>query len=281
MQHYIKHKSKWCEIESILQLINKIAKMEVVKTTKYSFLKYFENNMDCNFYVFCSNKECRRICKIKSGSETKKFTCANDECETVTCVENVEVAFVTFGLELQLRQLLEKHKNVLIFPKSDHDEFPITDVWSGNIHRKIMKATKKAFVSLTLNTDGVQVFNSSSKLLWPIILSVNNLPLEMRFNQDNLIVAGFHMSNELDMATFLESLILEVKSLNSKGGIDLSFGKFEVFCPLSSLDAPAKSKVQNMAQFNGYFGCPYCTDKGEYSKKSVKFSIRYVLLKNN
>jgi hypothetical protein len=276
MHHFVKHKSKWREIEDILDLINKIAKQDIVGKSKYTFLKSFEKNIAYEFHAFCSNAECRAIYKIKPGSDTKSFTCTKELCKTETRMENAEVGFVTFELESQLRDLLERNKNELILPKEPLAEYPIKDVWNTRIHRKILKESKKPFISLLLNTDGVQVFKSGTKSLWPIILCLNNLPLNKRFQEDNLIVCGFHMSNELNMALFLESLIMEVKKLNSKGGINLSFGKFEIFCTLASLDAPAKSKLQNMVQFNGFFGCPCCIDEGEYFKKSVKFSTRYL-----
>jgi hypothetical protein len=276
MQHFVKHKSKWREIEDILLLINKIAKQDIVGTSKYTFLKNFEQNIPYIFHVYCSNINCRAINKIKSGSGTKSFTCTKESCKSVTHIEDAEVGFVTFELESQLKDLLERNKNELILPKMPLPEYPIKDVWNTRIHKELLAKYKKPFISFLLNTDGVKIFKSGKKSLWPIILCVNNLPLNKRFKQNNLIVCGFHMSNELNMAVFLESLIMEVKKLNSEGGINLSIGKFEVFCTLSSLDAPAKSKLQNMVQFNGFFGCPCCIDRGEFFENSVKFSIRYL-----
>jgi hypothetical protein len=275
MGHFVKNKSKWCEIENILQVINKVAKRKVVGISKYTFFKHFEKTINYYFHVYCSNLKCRKISKIKSGSDVKSFKCRN--CEQDSMIENVEVAFVTFDLEAQLKELLENNKDELILPEKPWKEYPMIDVWSGKVHRKILKKNKKPFISLTLNTDGIQIFKSSGQSLWPIILSVNNLPLHKRFRQDNLIVCGFHMSNKVTMASFLESLIMEVETLNNQGGIDLSIGKYKIFCPLTCLDAPAKSKLQNMTQFNGFFGCTYCEDRGEFYNKSVKFSIRYVV----
>lgn len=276
MEYYVRHKSKWSEIEHILHLINKIAKRKIVPVSKYSFMKYFDKSIEYNFHVSCSNIECKAVYMLKPGSSVNSIICQKENCKTVSAIEDLNVEFVTFEIESQIRELLEKYKYDLIFPDKPLSEFPIEDVWNGKIHRKILENTKKPFVSLTLNTDGVAIFKSNSKSLWPIIISVNNLSLQQRFKQDNLIIAGFHLSTELNMATFLEPLAMEIQKLNSQQGIKVGLGRHKVFCTLSSLDAPAKAKLQNMMQFNGHFGCPYCTDEGQYLEGCVRFSCRLV-----
>ena len=41
-----------------------------------------------------------------------------------------------------------------------------------------------------------------------------------------------------------------------------------------SFDAPAKCLFQDMSQFNGAFGCPYCLHQGEVVKTSEKGHTR-------
>jgi hypothetical protein len=276
MRHFVKHKSKWTEIESILGIINEIANKKVVGVSKYSFMKHFEKDINYVFHTFCSNPECRSLNKIKAESGIKSFTCVDESCKTVSNVADAKVAFVTFDIETQVKELLEKYKSNLILPEKPLIDFPMSDIWNGQLHKDILETVKEPFISLLLNTDGVQIFKSNSTSLWPIIIILNNLPLDQRFKQDNMIIAGFHMSNDIQMSVFLESLAMEIQNINNQGGLELSSGKYKIFCPLSSLDAPAKSKLQNMKQYNGYFSCPYCTDKGEILNGCVKFSTRYV-----
>ena len=49
-------------------------------------------------------------------------------------------------------------------------------------------------------------------------------------------------------------------------------GTKRVKCYLLSgiFDAPAKSIFQNMIQFNGKYGCPYCLEPGETYKSSAR-----------
>jgi hypothetical protein len=44
--------------------------------------------------------------------------------------------------------------------------------------------------TLMLNTDGIQLFEISKVSLWPILLVLNKLPMDIRFNIDNVIIAG-------------------------------------------------------------------------------------------
>jgi hypothetical protein len=179
MRHFVEHKSKWQEIESILRIFNDVAKKKIVGSSKHTFMKHFEKKMTYFFYVICTNTSCQAINKIKAGSGIKKFTCKDKKCSTISNVADAKVAFVCFELESQLREILERYKDVLILPEkpSNMEDFPIADVWDSKLHREILSKTKLPFISLTLNTDGVQVFKSNTTSLWPIILSVNNLPL--------------------------------------------------------------------------------------------------------
>ncbi|KAK3910293.1 Acetyl-coenzyme A carboxylase carboxyl transferase subunit alpha [Frankliniella fusca] len=45
-------------------------------------------------------------------------------------------------------------------------------------------------ITLTWNTDGVQIFKSNTYSLWPVYMVVNELPPEKRFLSENLLIAG-------------------------------------------------------------------------------------------
>jgi hypothetical protein len=275
MDYYIRHKSTWTEIEGVLKLLNRVAKQEIIPSTKYSFFKHFKKDFDFSFHVFCKTESCSSIEMIKCGSGKIEYVCP--QCSTKNPVRDVKVAFVTFEIEKQLKNLLESHIDSLILPSEPLESFPIKDVWNCEIHRKILQELQAPFISITLNTDGVQIYESNKTSMWPKMICVNNLPLKERFKQDNLIISGFHYSNKLEMDIYLESFVQEIDRINSRGGIELSIGTFKVFCDLSSLDTPAKSKVQNMVQYNGYSGCPYCWARGDYIDRMVRFSMRYLL----
>lgn len=63
----------------------------------------------------------------------------------------------------------------------NHTWDDIRDIFNGCEYRKhvqsgFLSEQNKANVSLTLNTDGVEIYKSSKYSLWPIWLQINELP---------------------------------------------------------------------------------------------------------
>lgn len=271
LEYFVRHKSSWTEIVDIIKLINKIFKKSIIPESKYHFLKKFKQGTKASLYMKCKNKDCKDIHEIKTDDEKQTiFICKCGE-ENYMRDSTVMPVFVNFAIEEQIKNLVEKYANVLIIP-NNFQAFPMTDVWNGKLHRDVAEKEPNGFLSLTLNTDGMEIYNSSKTSLWPIILSLNNLPLRCRFLQDNLIVSGFHYNKQLDMAGYLKPLLIEIRAINKKGGIEFKGSNLKVFILLSSFDAPAKAKVQNAKQFNAHYGCSYCKEPGVSIEKSMKYT---------
>ena len=56
----------------------------------------------------------------------------------------------------------------------------IEDIFDGEMYKKAMSGLSKFDLSLSFNTDGVPIFNSSKCSLWPILATVNELPPKLR-----------------------------------------------------------------------------------------------------
>ena len=75
---------------------------------------------------------------------------------------------------------------------------------------------------------------------------------------------GHHKPN--DMSIILEPVVSSVKELSSTGiTASTPAGKklIKAMIIAAVFDLPAKAAVLNTIQFNGYYGCIYCKDKGE------------------
>jgi hypothetical protein len=281
LEYYIKHKASWTEIEDILKLINKIHKNNVIPESKYHFLKKFKRGTKAKYNYKCKNIECNVIKEINSDSKIKSYIC---ECEFENSLNESKPSFVTFSIKDQLQNLIKKYKDLLMFPTSV-PEFPIKDVWSGKIHRNLLKKHRNGFLSLTVNTDGMQIFKSSHTSLWPIIICLNNLPLRYRFLQDNLLICGFHYDKNLDMSEYLKPFAMELQEINLNGGIETKYGNLNVYTLLTSLDSPAKAKVQNQKQYNAHYGCCYCKEPGlsieaQVNLDSISFYKKFLKILN-
>jgi hypothetical protein len=65
----------------------------------------------------------------------------------------------------------------------------ISDCTDGLLYQKLLielspeaDAEGYKILTLTANTDGVQLFSNSNRSIWPIFLVINELPKETRYN---------------------------------------------------------------------------------------------------
>ena len=113
----------------------------------------------------------------------------------------------------------------------------------------------------------MEFLSSSHRNLWPIYLSVTSLPPHLRMNSDYLLLAGIWSGPvKPDMNVLLQPILTSIKILYSQGiAVKTPVGTRTIKAKvlMAVLDLPAKATATNMVQFNGKYGCNYCTDKGE------------------
>ncbi|CAF1136619.1 unnamed protein product, partial [Brachionus calyciflorus] len=101
----------------------------------------------------------------------------------------------TISIEQQIKRIFEKNKSLYdseYHLNEQNDE--ITDIYHGNLYKSIYKQQEKTepnqkFFTMIFNTDGIKLCNKSDLSIWPMILVINELPLESRFSFDNIIIA--------------------------------------------------------------------------------------------
>jgi hypothetical protein len=67
----------------------------------------------------------------------------------------------------------------------------IHDIYDGSEYQKHVRRgflSSKSNISLLLNTDGVQVFSSSKREVWPVWLAINELPPNLRYMHVNCLL---------------------------------------------------------------------------------------------
>lgn len=68
------------------------------------------------------------------------------------------------------------------------------DVWDGSVLRCLSKAghffSTKCNLAFSLNTDGIPLYKSSSWGLWPVFLTILNLPPAIRMKAENILLAA-------------------------------------------------------------------------------------------
>ena len=115
----------------------------------------------------------------------------------------------------------------------------LTDIYQGNVYQELSlesgPLSKNTNISLTLNTDGVLVYESTNCSMWPVLLMINELPFTARLithgnymcglvnfynrrNPKNIILAGLWFSTEKPpMQIFFEPIIEMLLQLETTG----------------------------------------------------------------
>ena len=127
----------------------------------------------------------------------------------------------------------------------------ISDATSSLLYRELVKQHNFSSndLSLTWNTHGIPVFESSRFSIWPIQSSINELPPHLRGK--HVLLNGLWFGDKKPaMNTFLKPFVEESVNLENEGFIvnqnELCPRKF--FAMVLSADSPAKAIVKNCKQ---------------------------------
>lgn len=126
-------------------------------------------------------------------------------------------------------------------------------------------------ISFALNTDGVNPYsqNRVSYSMWPIILTVLNLPRKIRYCFGNFWLVGTVPGNGTKephhLDPYLEILVDEILTITNKQVFDAYHQApftMKVDVLLYVLDYPAIGKVFNVMGANAYQACMWCEIQG-------------------
>ncbi|XP_072159280.1 uncharacterized protein [Bemisia tabaci] len=141
-------------------------------------------------------------------------------------------------------------------------------------------------ITLSVNTDGAQVFMSGRQSLYPLQCRINEMSPKDRFSVANMIICALWFGRgKINMTTYLTPFVLELQKLGKEGmqwynKTSKSLKTSRVFLLNVILDAVAKAPVMNMIQFNGHYGCYMCYHEGDplpLLRGQVRYGFKEVL----
>ena len=278
MTFALKHKLSGVAIRDLLSLID-IHCLEPNPLLKslFKFKQYFQLLKNpLKKHHFCSK------CSISLKEDSV-------ECPNVACKEKFDHQSTPFFIELsiidQLKALFNRQGfySDLAHRFNRHQTDNIEDIYDGVKYKQYMKKgnflANRNNISLIWNTDGIPVFKSSKYSIWPLYLAINELPVNKRWSNNNVILAGLWFSSQKpNMLTFLRPFKESISHLYTEGvemfSPDIQ-GNFLcralLFC--GTCDLPAKAILYNMTQFNGYFGCTHCLQSGKQLSLGSKSTV--------
>lgn len=176
------------------------------------------------------------------------------------------------------------------------DDNVLRDFIDGGIYNRLLNSRignalkrKEAF-TMTFNTDGISLSNSSTLSIWPCFGTINEIVSQERFCVDNIILYGTYFSRiwklylifiicfigicighkKPDFNVFLEPLVSELKKLEQGVRLVQNVPKYTSFYLVAGIfDKPAKAAVLNMKSYNGFGGCTKCLQLGETLKGTI------------
>lgn len=184
-----------------------------------------------------------------------------DSCDVIvtngTCDVCSEISlsyFLEFPIKHQLKDVMQKN-----FPMKLTLNRISSDLVQGQFYNSCMNGPPSE-VSLQLNIDSAPIFTTSGKSITPLFALINELiPTERK---RNLLVVGLWFNQKCNVNMFLNSLVPQLKSLEMEGfmwtDIEGNSHQTRVYTILCVADAPMRASVQQMKQYNGYFGCGIC-----------------------
>lgn len=258
----IRHHLTDIALEHLISLLDILLSYKLF-CSKYMFLKEYENNQNSIFKCYYC-PDCHNILNIDDRNKKNEiFTCT--ECNKrhlkSMLTKNMHY-YLRIPLEKQLQDIINSDKYNLFQVDNSY-----SDVTSGTFYKTMVEngVISKQDITLQFNTDGIQLFRSSPMSLWPIQVSINELPYRER--KENMILCGlWYGPNKPNMHLFLKYFVEELITLHETG-ITRCVGeqeiKIKVHTIASPVDSIARPVLQDITQLHGQFGCSFCLHEGQ------------------
>jgi len=267
MSFILRHKLSAAASQDLLSLLN-IMIPGCVPTSNYYMQKYFGFDMQ---YV-----EVHHYCSACLSYFGKQIDVPCTKCGAVSDPSSNSYMLV-LPLQIQLKQMLSENSWESYMSSSNPcDDSVKSDVNNGSVYRELRKHCQ---LTLQFNCDGAPLFNSSAFSIWPILCTINELPVELRNSHPFLHTIWFGRQKPRP-DTYLQPFVSEMSSLYTDGMTYFSKQyqteqHIYVGATLCICDAPARAMVQNFMQYNGQFGCGFCYHEGKHVKKGDGFARVY------
>ena len=171
-----------------------------------------------------------------------------------------------------LSQLIQCHGCAIDIPSGSVDDIHYSVAWK-DAYERIFGGDPRG-ISLALCTDGVNPFKRDrvSYSMWPIMLTLLNLPRSIRNSFSSMFLVGIVPPNgpkePYTLDPYLEILVDEILMLSNKTIFDAYVNSpFTLKIHLMSyvLDYPGIGKTFCTLGAGAYHGCLWCNIEGEYS----------------
>ena len=301
----LRHNLPWVAQIDILKMIKVLFDCDSVPSSKHLYFNHIFpkkqkdgdkieiDEIETKCHLFCGscqvllgNKDLNTKKSNQTNSVAKEIKCSCGETTTTSSAPY----FVSLSLESQFRQVLKREEveNSLLnyrFNRTKCHPESLDDIYDGLAYKKHFDnggiLSEPQNFSYTFFTDGVKAGNSCSvnKTMWPLYVTINELPLKLR--NKYVFLAGLYVGKQHPyMNSFLVPFIEQANKLSSEGMTWRSHSGQTVVSkvlPLCAVvDSPARSSMLQMNSFTSVYGCTFCYQPTEKTRKGRRFSGRKI-----
>lgn len=259
----LRHGMTGALIEDILKFVNKIVCDDnALPCSKYLFQKLFSHGASMETQFYCPT--CCIYLGPKRNFKDCDVTCPSCDYRSPTGSIKSETSFVSFSIRDQIKDVLQRSDVNINLNGHINVDNVIRDIYDGEIYQSLKREDICGnALTITFNTDGVNLFQCITGSLWSIFFTVNEIVPSQRFKPENVFLAGLWFGNTSPiMNVFFKPFVTELVDLTKSGIVWNCPGRgiieSTVYAICCVTDSVAKSKVQNIIQYNGAFGCGYC-----------------------
>lgn len=203
------------------------------------------------------------ICPICDQLTTNK-----NYCQVCLTTHHTELeSFRTFSITNQLENILMNNPNINLYYQNK--DSILRDIRDAAMLQTIHAKNPVEMLTLTMNVDGIQPTKRAQSTIWPIILVVNEIPLKVRYELENIVLAGLWPGPTKPSRDRIKHLfrpvIDELIRLENGHTFHLFDGTvhiIHVYLVCGACDKPAQALAQCIAEPIAAFGCSRCEIEG-------------------
>ena len=206
----------------------------------------------------------RNICGNCGDTLNVKQKCLKPECINIfEMPNNINKGFTTlteFNFYEDLKLILNKYwKEIAQYKATLATSNLVSDALNTISH----KSKQIAFntISLILFIDGAAFTNTGKESTWGIFAFIADLPPRIRNSFYNVLKIVLINSSLFSFNAIFEKQMKNFKEL-IKNGIQIGNTQFHIKIHSFIADCLGRTKLCNSKQFNGYFGCLHCLNRG-------------------
>ncbi|CAF1297369.1 unnamed protein product [Rotaria magnacalcarata] len=268
------------------QLVNFIHSANLNKTTTNSLLSLLRSKCSCNAGGIPKTIDALwKLLDIKFDFDTYYFCSMcfaellkyDDVCPTCCSKGTVNSELCIFSLSNEIDRVVKSNIDLIRWYSIPENQL-VADVVNGNRYKN---NTSESCLSLMISTDGKPIVKSKNKQtsVWPILSFLVEIPPPVREHVNNTLLLGlWHSPVTPPCHLLLNRIVDNIKCLIATG-INIVIKKkimhFSIKIQLFSGDLPARAKVNQLSNHNGYYACSMCLFQGRRCLRPCGYHTLY------